>query len=123
MTNIQHTQTNRRARRIRAIRAVVRGTAERPRLAVERTALHFRAQLIDDTAGKTLASASDATLKTKVRVSSKPRLLVSYSLNRPRLPQSPQLSLIVEGISIMVALRRLPMPHERTVCNSKECYG
>ncbi len=60
MTSRIHTMTERRNRRIRTVRAVVSGTATRPRLAVERTGQHFRAQLIDDIAGRTLVSASDA---------------------------------------------------------------
>lgn len=63
MTSQTQHMTARRQRRIRAVRAVVYGTAVRPRLAVERTSRHFRAQLIDDAAGRTLVSASDAGLK------------------------------------------------------------
>lgn len=40
------------------VRKKVRGDAERPRLCVSRTLKHFSCQLIDDAAGKTLASAS-----------------------------------------------------------------
>ena len=40
------------------IRRKVSGTTERPRLAVYFSNQHFYAQLIDDTAGRTLASAS-----------------------------------------------------------------
>lgn len=40
------------------IRKRLRGTAERPRLAVFRSLKHINAQLIDDDAGKTIVSAS-----------------------------------------------------------------
>lgn len=55
-------QTQREAR-IRRIRAIVQGTAARPRLVIERTSNHFRAQLIDDLVGHTLAAASDSDLE------------------------------------------------------------
>jgi large subunit ribosomal protein L18 len=42
----------------RRIRRKLRGTAERPRLAVFRSVSHIYAQVIDDSEGKTLASAS-----------------------------------------------------------------
>jgi large subunit ribosomal protein L18 len=49
------------------IRRKLRGTAERPRLAVFRSVSHIYAQVIDDSAGATLASAStlDKGGKTK----------------------------------------------------------
>jgi large subunit ribosomal protein L18 len=50
-----------RRRRIHTrIRSRVKGTAERPRLAVFRSLKHIYAQIIDDRAGRTLASASSA---------------------------------------------------------------
>ncbi len=48
-----------RMRRHRRVRKKVSGTAERPRLAVFRSNRHIYAQLVDDRAARTLASASD----------------------------------------------------------------
>ncbi|HET7571080.1 MAG TPA: 50S ribosomal protein L18 [Gaiellaceae bacterium] len=53
-----------RLRRHRRIRGKVRGTAERPRLAVFRSNRGIEAQLVDDDAGRTLASASHLGLAT-----------------------------------------------------------
>ena len=55
-----------RKRRHNRVRKKVVGTADRPRLAVYRSNRHMYAQVIDDFAGRTLASAStlkDATSK------------------------------------------------------------
>ena len=51
--------TNRelRKRRHARVRATIKGTAERPRLAVFRSNRFVSAQLIDDTMGKTIASS------------------------------------------------------------------
>lgn len=57
MNRLAHKQMN-AARRAHRVASVVRGTAERPRLAVHVSNLHVSAQLIDDGAGKTLVSAS-----------------------------------------------------------------
>ncbi len=53
-------RTDRRAARVRA---VIRGTAERPRLSVFRSQKHISAQVIDDVAGRTVASAQDIKLE------------------------------------------------------------
>jgi large subunit ribosomal protein L18 len=54
-----------RARRHFRVRKNVSGTAERPRLVVTRSLRHMVAQVVDDTKGHTLASASslDASLR------------------------------------------------------------
>lgn len=54
-----------RVRRQRRVRAKVRGTSQRPRLSVFRSATHIYAQLIDDTTGKTLAASSDLAIEAK----------------------------------------------------------
>ena len=51
-------KTAARAKRHRRVRKKVLGTADRPRLAVFRSSRQIYAQLIDDVAGVTLASAS-----------------------------------------------------------------
>ena len=54
-----------RARRHFRVRKNVRGTAERPRLVVSRSLRHIAAQVVDDSKGHTLVSAStlDASLR------------------------------------------------------------
>jgi len=65
----QHRHTSpRSAARLRRqvrVRKKVFGAPERPRLVVTRSARHISAQLIDDTQGRTLASAS--TMETMLR--------------------------------------------------------
>jgi len=56
-----------RTRRHVRVRKHISGTAERPRLVVTRSARHMVAQLVDDTTGTTLASAS--TLEADLRAS------------------------------------------------------
>ena len=70
MVKKQNTKEARKKIRAR-IRAKISGTHERPRLAVFRSANHIYAQLIDDTAGVTLAAAS--TWKSTGKRTSMPR--------------------------------------------------
>ncbi|GAB6177893.1 50S ribosomal protein L18 [Desulfobaculum senezii] len=59
------TKEQARARRKIRIRKKVSGTPDRPRLCVFRSNLHIYAQLVDDVAGVTLASASTLALNKK----------------------------------------------------------
>jgi len=60
------TKEGARRRRHARVRRKVIGTPERPRLAVFRSNKHISAQVIDDTAGRTVAAAStmEADLRT-----------------------------------------------------------
>lgn len=62
--NPQHTD---RARRQKRIRAKVNGTKDVPRLSVYRSNKFIYAQLIDDSKGNTIASASDMGVKAKTK--------------------------------------------------------
>ena len=54
-----------RMRRHRRVRGRIRGTSERPRFSVFRSNRGLSAQLIDDAAGRTVASASWKEIKEK----------------------------------------------------------
>ena len=64
---IKLSKNEQRARRHRRIRAKVSGTSECPRLAIFKSLTYIYAQLIDDTKGITLASASDMGIKGKTK--------------------------------------------------------
>ena len=63
ISKLQH-----RSRRKARIRAKVQGTAQRPRLSVYRSLKGIAAQVIDDTAGRTLVAASSHEAKAKSTV-------------------------------------------------------
>ncbi|MEK7144281.1 MAG: 50S ribosomal protein L18 [Patescibacteria group bacterium] len=60
-----------RKRRHARVRATVKGTVERPRLAVFRSNRFVSAQLIDDTAGKTVAASHGREFKGSQSVQAK----------------------------------------------------
>ncbi len=66
-----------KAQRIGRVRAVISGTADRPRLVVNRTNRYLYAQLIDDAKGRTLVAVSNAAarksggVKTAVKTDTK----------------------------------------------------
>lgn len=59
---VRNEKEYKRNRRHLRVRNKIVGTPERPRLCVFRSTLHIYAQLIDDTAGRTLASSSSLKL-------------------------------------------------------------
>ena len=64
---IRHKVEGRTIRHLR-IRRVVKGTAERPRLAVFRSLNHIYAQLIDDAAGRTLLAVESRSPEFRQRL-------------------------------------------------------
>ena len=66
LTNIKYKREARKKRH-GSLRKRVAGTAERPRLAVFRSAKHIYAQVIDDERGVTLAAASTLEGETKAK--------------------------------------------------------
>jgi large subunit ribosomal protein L18 len=62
---------NQRQIRHKRVRAKVIGTTERPRLSVFRSNNHIFLQLIDDSKGKTIVSASDHKTKKKTNKTEK----------------------------------------------------
>ena len=61
-------KTEKKDRRHAKIRTRLSGTAERPRLSVFKSNKFMYAQVIDDEAGKTLASASSVTSKKGTKI-------------------------------------------------------
>jgi large subunit ribosomal protein L18 len=70
---MKKTQTPRaaRVRRHTRVRRALQGTPDRPRLSVFRSLNHIYAQIIDDAAGHTLVSASDADADVRKAVNGK----------------------------------------------------
>jgi large subunit ribosomal protein L18 len=64
-SSVSHDRRTARARRHFRLRKKVTGTAARPRLVVTRSARHIAVQLVDDSVGRTLTSAS--TLEADLR--------------------------------------------------------
>lgn len=65
MQNAQTYKQEHRQRRHKRTRAKVSGTAQRPRISVFKSNRTVLVQAVDDVAGKTLVSISDAKIKTK----------------------------------------------------------
>ena len=63
---MSHQKSIHRVSRKKRIRAKVQGTSERPRLSVYRSLTSLSAQVVDDTAGKTLVASSTKEAKAKM---------------------------------------------------------
>ena len=63
MTHAPTTKSELRKRRHARVRALVKGTTERPRLTVYRSNRFVSAQIIDDTVGKTIAASHGREFK------------------------------------------------------------
>src|SRR3954454_3373047 len=62
-TDISTARRVSRLRRHTRLRKRVNGTAQRPRLVVNRTSRHIHVQVVDDTVGRTLVSATPMALR------------------------------------------------------------
>lgn len=71
MQHAPKTKSELRDRRHARVRSVIKGTAARPRLAVYRSNRFVSVQLIDDTVGKTIASAHGREFKGPQSVQAK----------------------------------------------------
>src|SRR5690349_820700 len=99
-------KTAARSRRHFRVRKVVTGTSSRPRLVVSRSARHVFVQVVDDTVGKTVASAS--TMEADVRSfdgdkTAKAKKVGELSPSAPRPPASRPSSSTVGATSTTVA--------------------
>jgi large subunit ribosomal protein L18 len=94
----------RKAQRIGRVRAVIYGTAERPRLVVNRTNQHIYAQLIDDVKGVTLLSARTGVSVAATGKKSDQALALGESLGKKA---------VEKGITVVVFDRRSYQFHGR----------
>ncbi len=75
--NKETIKQEKRIRRKNKIRAVIKGTAKRPRLSVFRSNKGMFLQLIDDDKGKTLVSAKSQEVKSKDK-----KTVISFELGK-----------------------------------------
>jgi large subunit ribosomal protein L18 len=75
---VKGSATNARARRHFRVRKKVSGTTTRPRLVVSRSARHLFVQIVDDSQGRTLVSAS--TMEADLRVATGDKTAKSHQV-------------------------------------------
>lgn len=71
-----------RQRRHQRVRKTVKGTPQRPRLNVFRSARYIYAQVIDDVAGRTIVAASDIEKELAPEVAGKPKTERAVAVGR-----------------------------------------
>lgn len=79
MSQVHHYQTKAHKRKLR-VRAKIKGSTTRPRLAFERTNQHVYLQIIDDETGKTLFTATDLQLKNAKGTKTEKAVLTAQNL-------------------------------------------
>ena len=79
MARVKTNKARRVMRHIR-VRRKVKGTPERPRLAIYRSLNHIYAQVIDDTQGITLAAASSLENELKSKSEGKQKMEIAYQV-------------------------------------------
>ena len=95
-----------RIRRHARVRKTVRGTPERPRLAVFRSNKHTSAQVIDDRAGRTLAAASTLEIRGGGSTSNKDAAAEVGRLVAERAKASPSARVLQPGDVILEVSRK-----------------
>ena len=100
-------RTTARLNRKRRIRKKIRGTGERPRLSVFRSARHIYAQIVDDKQGRTLVSEKLAGLKKSDTAKEVGRLLAARAKQ--------------EGISQVIFDRNGFLYHGRVKAVAESC--
>ena len=78
----KHDRHSARVKRHRRVRKHVSGTAERPRLAMYRSLHHISVQLVDDTAGRTLAAASTTEAELRASLQGGPTLSAATAVGK-----------------------------------------
>ncbi|HVO28583.1 MAG TPA: 50S ribosomal protein L18 [Candidatus Paceibacterota bacterium] len=99
---------HKKAQRIGRVRAKIAGTAERPRLVVNRTNRYFYAQLVDDATGTTLLAVSNVSAKAGVAAAKAKKSDQAFALGERFAKQAAE-----KGIKAAVFDRRSYQFHGR----------
>ena len=115
-----------RDKRRASIRKRVRGSGERPRVAVFRSARHIYAQIVDDLTGRTLVSASTLCTELKAVEGNKSEIAEAVGRLLAQRATEANITKVVfdrGGYRIMVVWLRLPMARGLGALTSDETTG